>query len=318
MSMTNLLVSITLLLGAHGLGYMVYRTVRKRRRKEQQKDSNWSIGYQISTSPLEINPETASVYSADQLPLGTAGIADPFLLEQGGIIYLFYELILKSEPAAKIAVSVYDPDNKSWNFHSVVLDEPFHLSYPYIFEHDSETYMIPESKEAQSVRLYRSVGFPSKWQFERTLIQNKKYVDSSIIYWEGHFFLFTTRKRKLHLYYSESLTGAWYLHPSAPVKRWNYARCAGRIFEHNGKLFRFAQEQAKGYGMGVRLYEILELSSKGYKETAVDQDLFLQPFGDDWAQHGMHHVDIIRLADDSYLSVFDGRGIIRKPQRDIR
>jgi hypothetical protein len=39
------------------------------------------------------------------------------------------------------------------------------------------------------------------------------------------------------------------------------------------------------------------------------QGLFLQPFGDDWAQHGMHHVDILSLADNSYLSVFDGRGV---------
>ena len=63
--------------------------------------------------------------------------------------------------------------------------------------------------------------------------------------------------------------------------------------------------------MGVRLYEILELSTKNYKEVAVDQGLFLQPFGDNWARHGMHHVDILSLADNSYLSVFDGRGVRR-------
>jgi hypothetical protein len=171
--------------------------------------------------------------------------------------------------------------------------------------------MIPESKEAQSVRLYRAVDFPSKWQFERTLIKDRKFVDSSIIYRNGYFFLFATRKRKLYLYYAKSLAGTWSLHPGAPVKRRNYARCAGRIFEHDGRLFRFAQEQAKGYGMGVRLYEILDLSTKSYKETAVDQNLFLQPFGEGWAQHGMHHVDVIRLPDNRYLSVFDGRGVIQ-------
>jgi hypothetical protein len=314
MYMTNLLMGITLLLVVAVSGYLINRALKKKRRKKQQRHSYWSIAYQVTNSPEEINPETASVYGMDKMPLGTAGIADPFLLEHGEKIYLFYELILKSEPAAKIAVSVYDPDNQRWDFHSIVLEEPFHLSYPHVFKHDSEIYMIPESKSAQSVRLYRSVDFPSKWKLERTLIPNRKYVDSSIFYWKDHFFLFTTRKRKLYLYYSKSLAGAWSLHPKAPVKRWNYARCAGRIFEHNGKLFRFAQEQAKGYGMGVRLYEILELSTEYYKETAVDNDLFLQPFGDDWAQHGMHHVDIVRLADNSYLSVFDGKGIIRNLQ----
>jgi hypothetical protein len=301
MPMVNLLIGVILLLGVACLGYLINRSVKKKRRKTRQKYSNWSIGYQISNSPTDINPETASVYGADQMPLGTAGIADPFLLGHEGKIYLFYELILKSDPMAKLAVSVYDPDSQNWNFLSVVLDEPFHLSYPYVFEHDSEVYMIPESKGAQSVRLYRSIDFPSKWKFERTLIPNKKFVDSSIFYREGYFFLFTTRKRKLYLYYSQSLTDDWVLHPRSPVKRWNYARCAGRIFEHNDKLFRFAQEQAKGYGMGVRLYEILELSTKDYKEVAVDQGLFLQPFGDSWARHGMHHVDILSLADNIYI-----------------
>ena len=110
MPIINLLVTTTLLLGSASLGYVIYRASKKRRRKDQQKNSNWSIGHQTSNNPIEITPETASVYSADKLPSGTAGIADPFLLEQGGKIYLFYELILKSEPAAKIAVSIYLPD----------------------------------------------------------------------------------------------------------------------------------------------------------------------------------------------------------------
>ena len=311
MSSVNLLIGIILLLVVAASSYLINKSAKKKRRKAQQKDSNWSIGYQISTNPTDINPATASIYAANNLPIDASGLADPFLFGHDGKIYLFYELIKKPEPAAKLAVSVYNPDTNNWDFHSVVLDEPFHLSYPYVFEHDSEVYMIPESKEAQSVRLYRAIDFPSKWQFERTLIQDKKYVDSSIFYRDGHFFLFTTRKRKLLLYYSASLTGTWKLHPKSPVKRWNYARCAGRIFEHDGKLFRFAQEQAKGYGMGVRLYQILELSTQDYKETAVDKGLFLQPFGDDWAQHGMHHVDSLILTENSYLTVFDGKGTSR-------
>lgn len=311
MSTVNLLIGIILLLVVAASSYLINKSAKKKRRKAQQKDSNWSIGYQISTNPTDINPATASIYAANNLPIGATGLADPFLLNHDGKIYLFYELIKKPEPAAKLAVSVYNPDTNNWDFHSVVLDEPFHLSYPYVFEHDSETYMIPETKEAQSVRLYRAVDFPSKWQFERTLIQDKRYVDSSIIFWKGYFFLFTTRKRKLYLYYSKSLSGEWTLHPKAPVKRRNYARCAGRILEHDGKLFRFGQEQVNGYGMGLRRYEILKLSTTAYQEVAADDGLFLEPFGDGWAQHGMHHVDSLKLADNSYLSVFDGKG----PQR---
>ena len=39
---------------------------------------------------------------------------------------------------------------------SIVLAEPFHLSYPYVFEWQGSHYMIPESGAAKSVRLYRA------------------------------------------------------------------------------------------------------------------------------------------------------------------
>jgi hypothetical protein len=151
------------------------------------------------------------------MPPGTAGIADPFLFEQSDLIYLFYELIQTSNPAAKIAVSVYDPNNHSWSFCSIVLDEPFHLSYPYVFRHGSDIYMIPESKGARSVRLYRSIHFPLKWQFERTLIQDKKLVDKSIDFWIDYFYLFVSQKRSLNFLFSKSLTDSWALHPGSPV-----------------------------------------------------------------------------------------------------
>ena len=55
-----------------------------------------------------------------------------------------------------IGVSVHDERHDAWHFRSIVLDEPFHLSYPYVFDHESETYMIPEAKGSNSVRLYRA------------------------------------------------------------------------------------------------------------------------------------------------------------------
>jgi hypothetical protein len=309
MSIATLLIISTIVSLIALAGYLVARSSRKKRQKARITNSYWSIGYQTSNSPFDVSPETAAVYGRGQLPPDVHGVADPFLLERDGTIYLFYELIVNTSPAAKIAVSTYDQDNQAWNFHSVILDEPFHLSYPFVFEYGSEVYMIPETKKAGAVRLYRATDFPSKWEFEKNLIEDKKFVDSSIFCWQGNYYLFTSRKRKLYLYYSKSPTGDWKLHPRSPVKRWNYARCAGKIFEDDGRLFRFAQEQAKGYGMGLRRFEILELSTKDYKEVAVDSGLFFEPCGDSWAQHGMHHLDILKLTDNNYLSVFDGRGV---------
>jgi hypothetical protein len=308
MSIVTLLAAISIVLIILVSVYFIKRAIR---RKEQKRHyAYWSIGYQLSPQPFSVDPATANIYSKAQLPDGTSGVADPFLFQHDGILYLFYELILDSSPQAVLAVSTYNEEQQSWDFHSVVLDEPFHLSYPYVFRSDDDIFMIPETKQAASVRLYRAIDFPSKWQLERTLIQDKKYVDSSIVYWQGYFYLFSSRKRKLHLYYSATLDGDWQLHPKSPLKRWNYARCGGRILDHEGRLIRFAQEQAKGYAMGVRRYEITELSTTKYKETPLDKGLYLEPHGSSWAQRGMHHVDMLRLADGNYLSVFDGKGVV--------
>ncbi|MGB9499829.1 MAG: hypothetical protein ACKVE4_08790 [Dissulfuribacterales bacterium] len=269
--------------------------------------SYWSIGYQFSSNPFKWDPKKSKIYDRDQLPIDAKTLADPFLLKHKDKLFLFYEVVLNSVPAAKIGVSVYDATKDKWIFQSIVLEEPFHLSYPYVFTHGSDIFMIPESKQSKSVRLYRATDFPCKWELEKVLIQNKKFVDSSIIYWQNQFYLFTTRKRRLYLYYSDALTEVWKAHPKSPIKFWNHARCGGRILKHNGSLYRFAQEQAKGYGMGLHTYKILELSSTGYKETLIDKKPLLEPFGDGWANSGMHHIDILKISENKYFSVFDGR-----------
>ncbi|MBC2714641.1 MAG: hypothetical protein HF978_04960 [Desulfobacteraceae bacterium] len=287
-----------------GLSFYFGKTKLRRFKK---KGYYWSIGYQSSSDPFKWDPAKAKIYDRDQLPIEAITLADPFLFKHKNTLYLFHEVVLKSVPEAKIGVSVYDTDNSKWIFQAIVLDEPFHLSYPYIFTHDSEIYMIPESKQAQSVRLYRATDFPLKWELEKIIIKDKKYVDPTICFWQNRFYLFVTRKRRMYLYHSESLTEGWQLHVKSPIKFWNHGRCAGKIFEHNNILYRFAQEQAKGYGMGVHCYQIRELSQTKYKEVYVGSKPIFKPFGDGWAKKGMHHIDILKISENNYFAVFDGR-----------
>jgi hypothetical protein len=281
---------------------------RARFRRFKKKGTYWSIGYQSSSDPFKWDPANATIYSPDQLPIDATSLADPFLFKHKDTLYLFHEIVLKSVAGGKIGVSVYDTDSRKWIFQAIVLDEPFHLSYPYIFTHDSEIYMIPESKASESVRLYRATDFPLKWELEEIIIKDKKYVDPTICFWQNRFYLFVTRKRRLYLYHSESLTKGWQLHAKSPLKFWNHGRCGGRIFEHDNNLYRLAQEQAKGYGMGVHCYQICELSQTKFKEIYVGNKRILKPFGDGWAKKGMHHIDILKINDNNYFAVFDGRG----------
>ena len=62
-----------------------------------------------------------------------------------------------------------------------VIEEPYHLSYPFLFEFEGELYMIPEKARATRVDLYRCVAFPYQWELVKTLIEGFALADSTLV-----------------------------------------------------------------------------------------------------------------------------------------
>ncbi|MCF8111172.1 MAG: hypothetical protein K9J85_06750 [Desulfobacteraceae bacterium] len=309
------MIPVYILCGLSGAGFIfiALRKTAKLLRKNAQKKVNacWSIGYMRLNNPFEPDlTEDMPSYNKFNINESAEALADPFVICSGDKhIYLFHEIVLKGVPPGKIAVSVFDQKNNRWEYKGVVIDEPFHLSYPYVFYANENYYMIPETKAAKSVRLYKAIEFPLKWRFVKSIIKDRKLVDPSIVWFEGKFYLFANRKKRLYLYYAGDLTGQWAPHPKSPVRRGNYARCAGRIIEYKGELFRPAQELSKGYGNSMRFFRIRRLSDKEYREEPAGRGDFLHPFGNTWARFGMHHYDVLKLAENDYFAVFDGKGV---------
>jgi hypothetical protein len=71
---------------------------------------------------------------------------------------------LRKEPGC-IAVVTANPNGTVYAPQRV-LEEPHHLSYPFVFEQDGQIWMIPESGAARNVSLYRAVEFPHRWTRE--------------------------------------------------------------------------------------------------------------------------------------------------------
>ena len=314
MSVPPLPLLLTAAAAGLGIAALVRRRYRRLRRYRawRRNEVFWSIGYQRSHDPFEWNPAAAKLFTRDQVGPWARTLADPFLIRRDGSLYLFFEVQNRSESRASIGLAVHDPARDAWRFEGVVLDEPFHLSYPCVFAVGDDVYMTPETKQARSVRLYKAVEFPRRWQLEKVLLENTKLVDSSVVHWQDRYYLFASRKRSLHLFHADSLLGEWKAHPRSPVRRFNHSRGAGRILRHGGELYRFAQEQARGYGSGVHVFRILELSPKRYAERAVSATPLLQPFGDGWASWAMHHIDLVQLGPNDYFAVFDGAGVVRE------
>jgi hypothetical protein len=179
-----------------------------------------------------------------------------------------------------------------------------------VFEWNNDFYMIPESFEDLSVRLYRATRFPDQWQFQARLLSGYRFVDPSIVRYAGKWWLFvaTTDNDTLNLYYSDDLERGWTPHPANPIVRFdkNIARPGGRVIVKEGHVYRFAQDDDPGYGVGIFAFEILELTETAYRERLVKQSPIVGATGQGWNAAGMHQVDAQQVG-GKWIAAVDGR-----------
>ncbi|HEX4884779.1 MAG TPA: hypothetical protein VFX05_11620 [Casimicrobiaceae bacterium] len=204
--------------------------------------------------------------------------ADPHVVVRDGRHHVFIEEMRYAEGRGRIAV-LEERDDGTWSAPRAVLEEPWHLSNPVVFAHDGRWYMIPESAAHRSVDLYRCVAFPDRWERCATLLADVYAVDATVHFRAGKWWLFATIREHvrgpadddLFLFWSEDLErGPWHPHPLNPlVSDATRARAAGDLFEHGGKLYRPAQDCSVRYGYGIRLHEVLALSTTAYEEREV-------------------------------------------------
>ncbi|QHI35218.1 hypothetical protein IMCC3317_05640 [Kordia antarctica] len=265
----------------------------------------YSIATGTTQNPLQWNVDEAKVFNREinNIPSNLL-MADPFLHQKDGKWYAFFEIM--SEKHADIGVAV--EENGTWKYLGIALDEKVHLSYPFIFEKDGITYMIPETKRHSQVRLYTTNNFPFDWKVAKVLIKDKRLVDATYLEKDGVSYLFATDDMYLRLYVSDSLHGEFTEHPMSPVRSGNYTRSAGRIFEEDKKMIRFAQDHFGGYGRAVYGFSIDSISKEYYEESELENNPILKNQGETWAKNGMHHIDIHKLPDGTYKAIFDGYG----------
>ena len=193
----------------------------------------------------------------------------------------------------------------------MVLDEPFHLSYPYVFKWENEYFMIPESGDGNEIRLYKKIKFPTQWTFVKTLLKGN-YVDPSIFYFNNRWWIFAEtnpgRHGTLSLYYADNLLGPWFEHAKNPIIAGNahISRPGGRVTLFDGRIIRFAQDDYPIYGNAVRAFEVTELTTKTYEEKEIPGNPLLKATGRGWNKRGMHHIDPHQLNNGKWIACVDG------------
>ncbi|MBK9688928.1 MAG: hypothetical protein IPO65_14675 [Saprospiraceae bacterium] len=270
------------------------------------KEDQWRLSYSLSDGQLN-----GSMYNFKIIDPGKGKFfADPFILYRNNKYYVFYEELVTRAKNGRGIIVVSEFDQKMELINSaVVLKRNYHLSYPYVFEDKEQLYMIPESGENRTVDLYKANESVYQWDFVCTLLKDVAAFDSSVVYYDGLFWLFTTIAEypgtstcdELYLFYSTSLeNGIWNSHPLNPIVRdIKRARSAGKIFLNNGGLIRPSQDCSFRYGRAINFNLIIKLSIHEFEEIPIT---CIKP---EWnknlnACHTYNHVDNMTFIDVSY------------------
>jgi hypothetical protein len=202
--------------------------------------------------------------------------ADPFAVEHQGRCFVFFEeLPYRTQKGRIMAVEVFedaDPGEAQ-----VVLERPYHLSYPFVFAWDGTLYMLPETAGNGTVEVYRCEAFPFRWRLHRVLLENVSAFDATLWRENDSWWMFVNiaesgadSSDELHLYRSTTPLGPWTAHRANPViSDVRRARSAGPLFTHDGKLYRPSQDCSLAYGHSVLINRVDVLNDDDYRETTV-------------------------------------------------
>ncbi|MCC5794981.1 MAG: hypothetical protein JJT85_09640 [Chromatiales bacterium] len=233
--------------------------------------------------------------------------ADPFLYPQGGNLYLFLEEYLYAQNKALISVARVNGEHTGLlEPPQPVLECPHHLSFPFVFQHEGEHFMLPEQRQGQALVLYRSSGFPFSWRPYRTLLANTEVVDPVLFQHGGYWWLFCSYARhgngdnNLHLYYATDLDGEFRPHPMNPVRSSLVgSRMAGAMHVEAGRLLRPAQNCLHRYGGSMIIWQVDTLTPDSWGEQQVHE---LLPESSSPFPEGLHSLSLAggAIATDGY------------------
>ncbi|MDA9785802.1 hypothetical protein N9753_01585 [Gammaproteobacteria bacterium] len=204
-------------------------------------------------------------------------LADPFVITKKNQSYCFVEDF--DIKASKGLISVYEIGSKTTTCLGIALKENFHLSFPYLFECESKTYMLPETSDNKDIRIYEAVDFPLQWKLCKIIKKDIRAVDSMIFQHNNLWWLFSNINpigdsdccSELSLFYTDHpIHGQWIAHPNNPIVfDPSFARNGGIILEDNC-IYRVGQNQSFGTygGGGFSINKIIKLTPDVYEEES--------------------------------------------------
>ena len=236
---------------------------------------HWRIGWRLHDGPGVLERGDLGGPAWQVLPdPGLSFYADPFPITWEGRTFLFLEEREHRIGKGVISAVEFGPDGPVGQ-PLRVLEEPWHLSYPFVIEHAGSLYMVPEASSSGAIRLYRCVAFPLRWEPVATLLDGTEASDCTIFRHEGRFWMMSVTREglggysdTLAIHHANDLFGPWIEHARTPaLLDVGAARPAGRVVSRKGRLWRPVQDCSAGYGRMLALAEIDRLDPEEFTQT---------------------------------------------------
>jgi hypothetical protein len=260
------------LLKAWGRG-MAARMLRPVRRGGAIR--HWNIALRRDDFPSDIRHFDLGAYTP--LPVDPSTFyADPFLFEQDGRTFLFAEAYRYATGKGHLVAAEVNRDGQAGPFRTI-LERPWHLSYPFVFEWENEIYLAPEGSTHKGVEIYRATAFPEAWELVHHLLPDWPLVDATLFDHDGRLWLFAGAATpggsdwdELYAWHAPTLAGPWTPHALNPIKSdCRSARPGGRPLRLGGRLLRPAQRCERCYGEALAWLEIRTLTPDAFEEVEI-------------------------------------------------
>ena len=228
------------------------------------RNNSWTV----SIASVDVKSEEVQSVFEIENPRGYF-LADPFLVECDEQVFCFVEEWIYSK--SKGVISTYKVTGEKVERLGIVLEEEFHLSFPFIFEWNQKYYMCPETAEKKEIRLYECINFPFSWKFHSILIPDINAVDSLLVPIGGVWWLITNVSRgnnpnyssELAIYSADSpLSTDWKLESIDPICDYPVNSRNGGLVVRGKEFFRVRQSRKPfHYGSSFSLHKIIGLQS---------------------------------------------------------
>lgn len=202
--------------------------------------------------------------------------ADPMLLDYKDATYVYAEQFDRLKKKGNIAVARIDETGRIGKWKTVLSDS-FHFSFPNVFLYKNDYYMIPETSEDKSVRIYKMQDNPFEW------VMIKKYeisncVDTSVFIEGETAYLLTCElnidnplETRFRLFSCQSFPDSELVElPIQNIDAYDKStRNGGNFFFIGDRMFRIAQISVDTYY--GKFFEIRKV--KSCSEDGIDEEL---------------------------------------------